>query len=733
MGVVYKARQLSLGRLVALKMLRDGGQAAWGELARFRREAEAVARLQHPNIVQIYEIGSHNGCPYLSLEFVDGGSLAGTLVGAPLPAKDAVRLLETLARPVAYAHQRGIVHRDLKPGNVLMSSEGTPKIADFGLAKQLATADYTPADSPTMTGEIIIPSFNGRTRGSRNRSKRPRLHSRNGRQRFTSTGSYSPSANGGQATSAARRNCWMIARSAGAAGNGITSTGYATRNWPRSEVTLTKSSQVAYSPDGNRIAFGAADETVKVWDASTHKRVHDLRGHTGWVRSVAFSPNGKLLASCSGTFGLFTAGKTSSQVKVWDADTGKELRTLNEHSGPLAALAFHPDSRRLGVAAEDGTIILWDAQSGERLFSLKETHASASAVAFAPDGRRLAAAGQAANGRPEIKVWDSQTGAVLVTIPGVPGGLFCLDFSPDGQRLAAAGSDETVKIWDAQTGKALQSLHGHTHFVQGVRFQPDGQRLASCSEDGVVKIWDARSGKELLTLRGHRGGGVNALAFSPDGKRIVSVGDDRAVRLWDATANQEAMTLTGHEQRVRGIAFSPDGRYLASGSDDRSVRVWDLATGQSLAKLTGHSAAVRSVVFSPDAKLLASGGDGPSPGLGGELRIWDAVSGQAVRTLAGHKGSVRCVGFSPDGSRLASAGADKTVRIWNVATGDLTHMLSEHTGPVAGVAFSPDGSLLASTSHDLSSEALGHDLEDVPAHDRGSHTLCLLCRLQSRW
>jgi eukaryotic-like serine/threonine-protein kinase len=158
MGVVYKARQVSLNRFVALKMILAGGHAGPDHLARFQREGQAVARLQHPGIVQVYEVGSHEGRSYLALEYVGGGTLAQRTAGRPLPARESAQLVEALARAVHYAHQKGVVHRDLKPGNVLLTEDGQTKITDFGLAKML---DPEPGTAPIAQTQTRVSDFWG--------------------------------------------------------------------------------------------------------------------------------------------------------------------------------------------------------------------------------------------------------------------------------------------------------------------------------------------------------------------------------------------------------------------------------------------------------------------------------------------------------------------------------------------------------------------------------------------
>ncbi len=434
---------------------------------------------------------------------------------------------------------------------------------------------------------------------------------------------------------------------------------------------------VAFSPDGQRLASGSNDQTVKIWDSATGEELFALKGHAGEVWGVAFSPDGQRLAS----------GSNDQTVKIWDSATGKELFDLKGHAGFVRCVAFSPDGQRLASGSWDRTVKIWDSATGRELLALKGHAGPVSGVAFSPNGQRLASGSSDRT----LKIWDSATGRELLALKGHAGSVWSVAFSPDGQRLASASADQTVNIWDSATGKELLALKGHAGPVSGLAFSPDGQRLASGSWDQTVKIWDSATGKALFDLKGHAGF-VRCVAFSPDGQRLASGSWDQTVKVWDSATGKELFDFKGHAGTVASVAFSPDGQRLASGSNDQTVKIWDSATGKELFVLKGQGSWVTSVAFSLDGQRLASASADNT------ARIWDVTTGKVLFDLKGHAGFVRCVAFSPDGQRLASGSSDQTVKIWDSATGKELFDLKGHTGPVASVAFSPDGQRLASAS-----------------------------------
>ena len=385
-----------------------------------------------------------------------------------------------------------------------------------------------------------------------------------------------------------------------------------------------------------------------MWDADTGNHLRTLIGHTLSVDSVAFSPDGNTIAS----------GSWDKTIRLWNADTGTHIRTITGHTWGVRRVAFSPDGNTLASASLD-TIRLWNADTGTHIRTITGHTSNPYSVVFSLDGQTLAS-----RSFKEILLWDAARGSHLRTIREGPVrwvSFIACGFSPDGNTLASGSWDggPTIRLWDANTGNHLQTLIGHTEWVNSVAFSPDGNTLASGSRDKTIRLWDANTGNHLQTLTGHTSG-VNNVAFSPDGNTLASGSRDKTIRLWDANTGNHLQTLTGHTSGVNNVAFSPDGNTLASGSRDKTIRLWDANTGNHLQTLTGHTGSVSSVAFSPDGNTLASGSwDG--------IRLWDANTGAHIQTLTGHTSGVNNVAFSPDGKTLASGSGDGTVLLWDLA------------------------------------------------------------------
>ena len=452
---------------------------------------------------------------------------------------------------------------------------------------------------------------------------------------------------------------------------------------------------VAFSRDGKLLATGSADGTARLWEVdSGGERALFNPPDMGSVVAVAFSPNSRWLATAS----------VDGAARVWDVTSSNSIPiVLKAHMDRINALAYSPDGRWLVTASADKTARIWDAQSQEGPIILQGHTDSLNAVALSPESRRVATASLDGTAR----LWDLKTGSELAVLRDHASGVNALTFSPDGRQLATASTDGTARLWNADSGNLLGVLRGHKDSVVSVVFSPDGSRLATASADGTARIWDAASAVELAVLSGHADR-VNSVDFSTDGRVLATASADGTARLWDVSTGELQTILKGHASSVNVVVFSPDGAMLATASSDSTARLWKTTGGEVQTIIRKHEGRVSGVAFSPDGSLLATGGED------GRIRLWDAVTvltstDQTIeeKAVVNSRGPFYLLAFSPDGRLLATGHSDGVVRLWDVrallAQADDTApiaVLESHKGFVVGLAFSPDGRLLATAAQD---------------------------------
>ena len=453
--------------------------------------------------------------------------------------------------------------------------------------------------------------------------------------------------------------------------------------------------RVAYSPDGTLLAACDSDE-LKLYDPVSGQLVRTLSGHGGDVISVAFSRDGNYLAT----------GSVDTTVRIWDVSRGNLIRTLEGHAAEVGGLAFSPDGSFLLASSEDATLNIWEVDTGELLRSLPDF--TVFKVIFSPEcvsppeenaercGKRVAAAtfnglqvwAYAPDSAEQLTFEDSQA---ILKIPDGSAGIF----SPDGKWLAAASlstaSGNAVKLWDAATGQELLTMVGHTNWLAGLAFSPDGKRLASTSLDGTVRVWSLEPGRELVTVLSPIAGYGNRVVYSPNGQEFSTNGGDGTATIWNSETGEPRLAVTGHAAEILNVAFSPDGKRFATASLDATATLWDAATGKKLVTLSGHEVGVRDITFSPDGMLIATGG------FDNTARVWDAATGTPKYVFTDYQAIVPGVAFSPDGNYLATSSTDGTSKIWDMQTGELSLTLA---GGGPDIAYSPDGTKIATAGGD---------------------------------
>jgi eukaryotic-like serine/threonine-protein kinase len=433
-----------------------------------------------------------------------------------------------------------------------------------------------------------------------------------------------------------------------------------------------------FSHDG-KFLFTITGREVRVLDAETGRELSRLSGSGDIFISFNHSLDGKLLA----------VGSSDRTAKIYELPSLKLRATFAGHTDWVHAVNISPDGRLLVTGSSDRTARLWDIATARPLAVVRGHTDEVRLAMFSPDARYILTSGRDRTAR----VWDVAELLTPDAFTGHGDNVFAVAFAPDSRRLATASADGTAKLWDALAGHLLTTLRGHAGWVFCAAFAPDGRTLATGGQDAQAILWDAQSGRELRRLPGHKIA-VRGVAFSPDGARLATAGSDGLVKIWEAATGREVLTLSSHTGEVLSVTFSPDGGRLVSTGWDGTIRFWDARGGRELMKLAGHESAVWSAKFSPDGRQLATGG------MDRMVKLWDAATGRETARLAGHADEVFAVAFSPDGGRLATASNDRTVKIWHAATGQELITLKDHTDQVWSVAFSPDGRTLVSGSWD---------------------------------
>jgi eukaryotic-like serine/threonine-protein kinase len=723
MSVVYRARQSRPERVVALKVLLGGNHASTERRLRFLAEADAIARLQHPGIVQVYEVGEHEGLPFLVLEYMAGGNLSQRLTGQPLPARQAAELVETLALAVEHAHIHGVIHRDLKPANILVSGRVVTggvvmeekdgpsgpthdsrlathqlKISDFGLAKQerpeltatgdvLGTPSYMAPEQARGAGARVGPAADIYALGAmlyEFLTGRPPFVGVSVLETLDQVRSREP-VPPGRLNAGTPRNLETICLKC-----------------LEKEPARRYTSAGALAEDLRRFL---ADRPILARRSPLTERMWRWCRRNPWLAGLAASVLGLLVVvAIVSLIAAFRLERERNAVVRANNEATKNLWEAYLGQARAGRASGRPGQRVGSLRAVKNALELTpqEALSEENRLRLRnEAIACLARCDFWPGricgGIDARMAVYRLDPAAEHYAYVEKVGAICIRrltddreirrIPTEAHDVLGLRFSPDGRFLAAGlAPADLLQIWDTANGQRLfpKPLAANT-----LAFSPDSRRFVCGSAEGTVILHELPSGKQVSRLQA--GGSIYHLAINRDGRQLAvcAAGRPAAVQVWEIESASVAKELQ-FGSSVRSLAFHPDGRNLAVGLGEGRAEIWDVATRQLRAAMAGHHQDVVELAFHPTGELLATRSDD------NHTRLWHAGTG---RLLVDWPSPVRSLGFSQDGRVLGTFLEGGRVRLAEVTAGREYRTLVSSRGAGQGTYFepdiSPDGRLLA--------------------------------------
>jgi WD40 repeat protein/predicted Ser/Thr protein kinase len=737
MGIVYKARQTQINRVVALKVIAAGQFASPDFVERFRTEAEAVASLDDPHIVPIYEVGDSEGQGFFSMRFVEGGSLAQRISNgkSPLSNREAVELLAKVARAVHHAHQRGILHRDIKPGNILLDVKGEPHLTDFGLAKlvakdstltrtvaMLGTPSYmspeqargearhlTTAVDVYGLGAVLYELLTGRppfAGGTTMETVRQVLE-----KEPTPPRALSPSADRDLETI-----CLKCLEKAPASRYGSAEAlAEDLERWLNHEPILARRTtpverlakwmrrnpKVAALTVLLNVVFvvgvaGILAMSVRLASANFEKTqsnirlAKDLRDFE-WQKLDELATSGKrddALANLSDFLrhnpnDHIAATRLISMMSVCNfaLPAGAPMR----HGAAVNIVVLSADGRRAATAADDGKARIWDLQSGRVLATLVHP-LKVVVAAFAADEAFVLTT--CLDGT--FRLWNSGTASMVFEFPKAPDCRIPATLSQDRKRVALLETDTSVQVWDLFGHQRLGGALQVPGLVNASVFSRDPGTIALASDDGTVSVRTGES-YQTIALQLKLPNSVTLLKFSPDGSTLAATWGGW-ITLWDTRSWTKLREVQAYDAQVLWLDFAPGGRRFVTMAYDRPLKIWDVASGQTVGQPIEAERPFAYFIISPDGKRLATRSQG------GAVRIWDAPTGLPVSEPFEHEGPVTDLRFDANGQFIVTASQDGTAQVWDVQIGRSGALSLKTTDEYPSACFSLDGRLVARTT-----------------------------------